>query len=136
MLSLHDLPSMLAALDWPLDPTLHRLLADRIHDAIACGLGNMTHIIVAQAGDGEDDFIREAAFSPLWNPLSETRYGDPGHISPWDWSYRLDDWGWELGRTVGNDGFAFIVLVPDSEEIDPILRSMCGSHIPGLTPED
>ncbi len=129
MLSLHDLPSMLAALDRPLDRTLHRLLADRIHDAIACGLGNMTHIIVVQPGDGEADFIREAAFSPFWNSLSETRYGDPDHTSPWDWIGRLDDWGWELIRTVGNDGFAFIVLVPDGEGIDPMLRSMCASYI-------
>lgn len=125
MLSLHDVPSMLAALDRPLDPTLHRLLADRIHDAIACGLGDMTHIIVVDAESREADFIRAAGFSPFWNPLSETRYGDPGHISPWDWIGSMDNWGWELIRTVGNDGFAFIVLVPDTEGVDPMLLAMC-----------
>lgn len=125
MLSLYDLDTMNAALLLPLDPTLHRLLSDRIRDAIACGLENLTHIIVVEAGDGEGDFMEEVAFSPYWNALSETRFGDPDHIPPWDWAERLDGWGWEFIRTIGNDGFAFIVLVPDREGIDPKLRAMC-----------
>ncbi|WP_150291711.1 hypothetical protein [Sphingobium estronivorans] len=129
MLSLYDINNMNAALLLPLDPTLHRLLSDRIRDIIACALEELTHIIIVEPGDGEGDFIREAAFSPFWNPLSETRYGDPDHIPPWDWTERLDGWGWELIRTAGNDGFAFIVLVPDGEGIDPTLRTMCASYI-------
>ncbi|KXU30231.1 hypothetical protein A0J57_21045 [Sphingobium sp. 22B] len=121
---------MKAALLLPLDPALRRLLSDRIQDAIACGLEGLTYIIVVEPGDGEADFIREGAFSPFWNPLSETRYSDPAHIPPWDWAERLDGWGWEFIRTVGNDGFAFIVLVPDSEGVDPRLRAMCRELIP------
>jgi hypothetical protein len=129
MLSLHDMPSMLAALDLPLDPTLHRLLADRIHDTIACGLGDMTHIIVVEPGDREADFLREAAFSPFWNPTLPLRYGEVGFEPPWDWAGKHDGW-FEWIKTVGNSGFAFIVLVPDREEIDPTLAAMCKEFIP------
>jgi len=130
MLSLYDIDTMKAALLLPLDPALHCLLSDHIKDAIACGLEGLTHLIVVMPGDEEGDFIREAAFSPFWNPLSETRFGDPAHIPPWDWADRLDGWGWEFIRTVGNDGFAFIMLVSDSEGIDPVLRAMCRELIP------
>ncbi|KXU29485.1 hypothetical protein A0J57_23145 [Sphingobium sp. 22B] len=129
MLSLYDINTMNAALSLPLDPILHRLLSDRVRDTIACGLEKLTHILVVESGDEEGDFIREAAFSPFRNPLSETRYGDPDHIPPWDWADCLDGWGWEFIRTIGNDGFAFIVLVPDRDEIEPTLRAMCASYI-------
>lgn len=130
MLSLYDLKTMNAALLLPLDPALHRLLSARIRDVIACGLEEFTHIIVVEPGDGEGNFIREAALSPFYNPLSEARYGQAGFEPLWDWAERLDGWGWEFIRTIGNDGFAFIVLVPDAEGIDPMLRAMCASYIP------
>ena len=128
MLSLYDLDTMTAALSLPLDPTLHRLLADRIHDTVACGLGDMTHIIVVQPGDGEADFITEAAFSPFWNPTSAARYGDPEFEPQWDWAGKQDGW-FEWIKTIGNGGFAFIVLVPDREEIDAPLLAMCRAFI-------
>ena len=128
MLSLHDIDTMNAALSLPLDPKLHRLLSDRIQDAIACGLEALTHIIVITPDDGESDFIREVSFSPFWNPLSETRYGDPGHIPPWDWAGKQDG-HYEWLKTVGDSGFAFIVLVPDRDGIDPTLLAMCREFI-------
>lgn len=129
MLSLYDLDTMNAALLLPLDRTLHRLLSDRVRDVIACGLEELTHIIVVEPGDGEDDWIREA-FSPFWNSLSETRYGDPGHIPPWDWVDHLDGWGWAFFRTIGNGGFAFIIFVPDVEGVDPMLLAMLKEFAP------
>lgn len=121
MLSITDLS---ADLPRHLEPTLYRLLSDRIQDARACGLGDMTHIIVVEPGDGEGDFIREAAFSPFRNSLSQTCFGDQGFEPPWCWHGRLEGWGWEAIHTVGNDGFAFIILVPDAKGIDQALLAM------------
>lgn len=124
MLSLYDINTMSAALLLPLDPALHRLLSDRIRDAVACELEELTHILVVEPGDGEGDFIREAAFSPFWNALSETRYGDPDHFPPWDWAGKQEGY-FEWIKTVGDSGFAFLVLVPDREGIDAMLLAMC-----------
>lgn len=127
MLSITDLR---ARLPKQLGSTFRRLLTDRIQDAIACGLEEMTHIIAVEPGDGENDFIREAAFSPFRNTLSQTRYGDPDFEPPWCWLDRLEGWGWEAIHTVGNDGFAFIILVPDIEGIDPTLLAMLREFAP------
>ncbi|KFD25819.1 hypothetical protein [Sphingobium yanoikuyae] len=121
MMSVTDLS---ADLPRHIEPTLHRLLSDRIQDARACGLGDLTHIIVVEPGDGEGDFIREADFSPFRNLLSETRFGDQGFEPPWCWHDRPEGWGWEAIHTVGNDGFAFIILVPDATGIDQALLAM------------
>lgn len=127
MLSITDLH---AEVPGRLDPTLHRLLSDRIQDAIASGLADLTHIIIVEPGDTESDFIREAAFSPFHNSLSETRFGDPYFEPPWCWLDRLDGWGWEAIHTIGNDGFAFIILVPDVEGVDPLLLVMLREFSP------
>lgn len=127
MLSIIDLH---VALPGNLHPSLRRLLTARIQDSLASGLDGMTHIIVVEPGDTEADFIREAAFSPLHNTLSMTRYGDPGFEPPWCWLGRLEPWGWEAIYTIGNGGFAFIILVPDSEDIDPRLLAMVWEFAP------
>ncbi|PZU60278.1 MAG: hypothetical protein DI547_04500 [Sphingobium sp.] len=120
---------MEVALTQPLDAALHALISDRLADAIACGVEHMTHLIVVEPGDGESDFQREAAFSPFHNPLSETRFGDPDFFPGWDWAGRHDGW-FEWFTIVGNDGFAFVVLVPDAETIDPTLLAMLREHAP------
>jgi len=51
MFSFDTRDALLAALELPLDLRLHRLLTDRVRDAMACELGDMTHILVVQAGD-------------------------------------------------------------------------------------
>ena len=124
MLSLYNIATMNAALLLPLDPTVHRLLSDQIHDAVTSGLADLTHLLVVEENDTEADFVGEAAFSPFYNPLSETRYGDPGFSPIWCWADRLEDWGWIALHTVGDGGFAFIILVPDREGIDPKLLTM------------
>lgn len=74
--------------------------------------------------------MREAAFSPFHNSLSETRFGDPGFEPSWCWLDRLEGWGWEAIHTIGNDGFAFILLVPDIEGIDPVLLALLREFSP------
>ena len=130
MISLPDLESMLAFLDQPLEPTLRQQIADNVHDAVTSGLADLTHLIVVEENDTEEDFLQTAAFSPYWNPLSCTRIGDPGFSPIWCWADQLGCWGWVALHTVGNGGFAFIILIPDREGIDPTLRTMCRVFVP------
>jgi hypothetical protein len=129
MISLPDFVALQAALSLPLEPTLHCLLADRIADAIACECQHLTHIIVVEPDDREEDFLREAAFSPFTNPLSDSRHGEPGFAPPWDWAGRHDGWT-ELLTCIGNDGFALIILIPPHPDIDPRLLSLLQEHVP------
>lgn len=123
MLSLPTLDAMQAALAGPMDNTLYQIIADRVADAVACGCEHLTHIVVVEPGDGEGDFLREAAFSPFRNPLSDTRYGDPGFEPHWNFARRYENiYEWLI--CIGNGGFAFIVLCPDSYDIDPTLLAM------------
>ncbi len=40
-----------------------------------------------------------------------------------------DHGGWfELISTVGNDGFAFVLIVRDREGVDPELLALCRAH--------
>ena len=130
MISLPDLPSMLSFLDQPLDPTLREQIAAHVHDAVTSGLADLTHLIVVEENDTEEDFLHAAAFSPYWNPLSCTRFGEPGFSPIWCWADQLEGWGWVALHTVGNDGFAFIIIIPDKEGIDPMLRAMCRAFLP------
>lgn len=129
MQSLPNLYAMEAALAGPMEPVLHRLVSDRLTDAIACGVEHLTHLIIVEPGDAEADFQREAAFSPFHAPLSDTRYGDEDFLPNWDWAGHHGGW-YEWFKIVGNDGFAFIVLVPDVEGVDPLLLSMLRTYVP------
>lgn len=130
MISLPDLGSMLAFLDRPLEPAVREQIANHIHDAVSSGLADLTHLILVEENDTEEDFLHAVAFSPFRNPLSQTRLGDPGFSPIWCWADRLEGWGWAAVHTVGNGGFAFIILIPDKEGIDPMLRAMCREFVP------
>lgn len=119
-----------AELPAEIDPFTRKLLTDRIRDAIVRGLAEMTHILLVERDDGEGDFLREAAFSPFYNPLSETRFGHPDFEPPWCWSGQIEHWGWEAIHTVGNGGFAFIILVPETKGINPTLLAMLRDFAP------
>lgn len=119
MIDLPDLDSQLAALNQPLEPTLHKLLHGRIQDALALELGDLTHFLVIEPGDAEGDIIDAIGFSPLVSRI------DGIHLEPdWDWIERHEGW-WELVYTVSNDGFAFILFVQDAPGVLPDLLDLC-----------
>jgi hypothetical protein len=128
MINVTTFNAMQAALAQPMDPALHRLLSDRVADAVACGCEHLTHLIICEPGDTEADFLREAGFSPFYNPLSGWRYGDACFSPHWDWADHHDGW-FEWLTCIGNDGFARIVLVPEVEGIDPALLAMLREHL-------
>jgi hypothetical protein len=128
MLSFPDFASLQSALTLPLDATLHRLIFERVANAIACCVENMTHILVVEPGDTEADFLREAAFSPFTNPSSECRYGDPAFHPHWDWVGWHHGW-FEWLTCIGDSGFALIVFVPARDGVDPRLVAMLQEFI-------
>ena len=128
MISLPTYAAMKAALLQIQDKTLYRIVNDRLSDAVACGCEHMTHILIIEPGNGEAEFLREAAFTPFRNPLSDTRYGQSGFEPHWDWAGQHQGW-FEWLTCIGNAGFAFIVLVPDRDDIDPMLLAMLREFI-------
>jgi hypothetical protein len=112
-----------------IEPALRQLLADRVHDWAAVGLLHLTHLLVVEAGDTEDDIISEVAFSPLVD-LDGRRLGDADFVPPFDWLSRAGGY-FEIIQTVGNAGFAFHILVPDCDGVDPELLALCRASARG-----
>lgn len=107
MLNLPDIETLRAVLDQPLNEDLRSLLRDRLADTLSCGLQELTHVLVIEAEDTEAAAVEAVGFSPLVSRIDEER-GQPD----WDWIEHHGGW-WELIYTVGNAGFAYILLVED-----------------------
>lgn len=113
-----------------IDPALRRLLADRVHDWAATELLDLTYVLVIQAGDTEGDIVEAIGWSPLTNPLDSPRFGSADFVAPFDWLSNVGGF-FELIQTVGNDGFAFHIFVPDGDGVDPGLLALCRAHANG-----
>lgn len=127
MISLHDRASIASALNLPLDDSLRALLEDRIRHYEASGILNLTHLLIIERADTERDIVAEIGLSPLVNPLDGVRYGSEGFRPWWDWLRQHDGW-FELIITVGDSGFAFILLVQDADGVEPELLQLCLAH--------
>ena len=130
MLSFYDRATIEGALALSLDSQLHNLLASRIANLTARGfddLIDMTHFLVIEAGDTQADIELEVGFSPLVNATDGTRFGSIDFHPSWDWLQYHDGW-FELIVTVGNSGFAFVLLIQDVEGVDPELLKLCRTH--------
>ena len=127
MLSLYDTHSIEAALASRVEQPLRKILSDRINDAAASDLLELTHLLVVQAGDCEHDIAEEICLTPLTNPLDGQRFGSP-EFQPW-WDYlEAHDGYFEMIITVGNSGFAFILLIQDVDGVQPELLSLCRTY--------
>jgi len=127
MLNLPDRASQLAVLHQPLDPVLHGRINGRVQDALSLGLADLTHIVVVEPYDDEDDLIEVLGFSPLVSRLDGTPLQ-----ADWDWIEQHTGW-FELVYTVSNDGFGFLVLVQDAPGVLPDLLALCRTA--AATPE-
>ena len=124
MLSLPDAAAIRAALNQPLEPRLVAILADELATAEACELENLTYILVIQPGDTEEAIKREIGWSPLVNPIDEVRFGTAGFVPYWVALEDLGGW-YQLIHAIGNDGFAFILLIEDAAGTPADLLAMC-----------
>jgi hypothetical protein len=128
MLSLYDEATTKAALALPIDPHLRALLTTRIVHYAAAGLTSATHILVIRPGDTEHDIEREIGFYPTTNIIDGVRSGSAAFHPFWDWLQDLGGW-FEMIVTVGNGGFAFVLLIEDADGVDPTLLALCHQHI-------
>ncbi|WP_298812430.1 hypothetical protein [uncultured Sphingomonas sp.] len=113
----HDRASAARALTLPLPPPMRAALVAEIalltsgeHD-----LTDWTDILLVEPGDDEAAVAAEAGFSPLVDPLSGTRHGQPGFEPGWDWLSRHDGYG-RLVFTMGST-HATIIIVPDDADL-------------------
>jgi hypothetical protein len=111
-----------APTDARLDPELRRLLADRVHDWAATDLLGLTHVLLVQAGDTEQDILDEIPFSPLRNTLNNSRFGSPDFRPQFDSLIVQGGWA-EIIATVSNDGFAFHLFVEMADSADAELTA-------------
>ena len=122
MINLPTIDRILAILDQPLEEILKGLLQDQLSDCLHCGLQDYTHVLVVEAEDTEQQIVEAIGFSPL-----KTRIDNLPNFPDWDWCERHPGW-WELLYTVGDDGFAYILLVEDAEKSP--LAKLCRSEGP------
>lgn len=125
---IHDRASAALALARDLDPPVRAALAAELalltageHD-----LTDHTDILVVEPGDGEAEIARETGFSPLADPLSGARWGEPGFEPGWD-LLTLRGGVYRLVFTFGST-HATILLVPAIGGAWPELLAMCSLH--------
>lgn len=127
MLSLHDPASTDSALRSPIDPTLRTLLTARVASLPTNGLADLTHFLVVQPGDTEAMIVDEIGFSPLVNVFDRVRFGDVGFHPFWDWLHDVGGW-FEMIVAVGNEGFAFVLIIQNADGVDAELLNLCRTH--------
>ncbi len=129
MLIIYDRGSATNVLAGSLDPPMRAvveaellLLTGGDHD-----LTGETDVLIVQRGDTEADIIREAGFSPLFDPITGIRFDQPGFEPSWD-LLTLSGNVFRMVITYGST-FATILLVPDADGIEPAVLALCRSHI-------
>ncbi len=127
MQSFDNAVAISAAPETVTDPELRKLLTDRVHDWTATGLLGLTHLLIVEPGDTEEAIVDAIGFPPLVSPLDGLRFGADGFVTPWDWLERHSGF-FELIFTVGNDGFAFVLLIENVDGVDPELLSLCRAY--------
>jgi len=130
MISLPDRQALLSAATMNLPADLHAIVDRHIRLAVEGDLLDLTHIVVVQSGDTGEALTAELGFSPLVHPIDGTRFGEVGFQPYWDWLADLGGW-YELVITIGNSGFAFLLIVEDRP--NP-LRVMCSAYVRAAGP--
>ena len=117
-----DSPATIArALDSPLASNIKHLLTLR-RDLI-----DLATFVIATPGDSMADIEAAAGIPIATNLVDGSRYGDPDYMPSFEWA--LDHGGvYELPFILSDDGAAVVLIVPDSEGIDPVLLSMARDH--------
>jgi len=127
MISIYDTTSLEIARNQPLEPELRVHIDRHLELARQNGLADdATHILVVQPGDTERTIEDEIGFSPVID-MEGRRHGDPAFVPYWA---HLQDRGdhFEIVETIGNSGFAFIILVLKTEGVWPELLALCREH--------
>jgi len=127
MLTITDGGSLSRALRMPIDLRLKRLLIKR-RDQLGGDITGQARFVIVQPGDSPDALEAELGFSILQNPADGTRFGDPDFTPGWEW---IEEHGhcFELAFIMTDDGFAHIVLIENSQGVEPELLRLCQIYV-------
>ena len=87
----------------------------------------MTHLLLVEQADTDESIEKELGFSPLVCPIDGHHWRDTRFVPHWSWLYHRPG-SYELIITVGDSGFAYILLVTDNAEAVSDLVLMCRHH--------
>lgn len=119
MITIFDDETLISAEGQVTDPTLTDLVARIVHDARASGLwADLTCILVVEPDDTAEVIGDTLGFSPLEGPFGEA--GSPY----WTWLEAHRGW-YEMLLTVGNEGFAYFLLIPEFGPDRSGLAALC-----------
>ena len=126
MLTITDGGSLARALKLPIDLRLKRLLMER-RDQLRGDIVDIACFIVVQPGDSVEALEQALGWSVFQN-LEGYRFGEPNYYPGWEW---LADHGhcFEMVFIMTDDGFAHVVLVENSQGVDPELLKLCGMYV-------
>ncbi|HZG45491.1 MAG TPA: hypothetical protein VEZ41_04385 [Allosphingosinicella sp.] len=127
MLTFTDAASIAASPAVPADPRLQKLLAERVEQWASTDVLDLTEVLIVEPGDTAKDIWRESTICPLVNPLDGSRFGSDAFTPFWESLERREAF-YELIVTVGNSGFAYVILIADAEGADPALLALCRTY--------
>ena len=130
MISLTTTASIVAPTAPPRDRALQRLLDQRVEQLTEDGgaeVGEFAHFLVVGPGDTPADIEAALGFSVIENIVDGARYGDPDFQPSWEWIEQHAGW-FELAFVLSDDGFGWVVLIQDSENVDPQLLALCREY--------
>lgn len=123
MISICSSADLARVLNGCLEPHLRALLTLRRDQLIGDGdedLGELVHFIVVRNGDTLAAVETEAGVALSTNPIDGRRLGDPGFESLFEY-VRRENGFLEAVMVLNDDGFAVVLLVPDTITIDPAI---------------
>ncbi len=125
MLTITDGGSLSRAFSSSLDPGIRRLLRLRCKQ-LGGDITGQVRFVIFQPGDTLDQLDRQLSFSVFQNAGDGSRFGEPDFTPSWEW---LADHGhcFELVFIFDDSGFAHVVLVENSQGVDPELLKLCVS---------
>lgn len=129
-MKLYDSVALDAAAIQLLDPSLRDLVTSHLGQAIREGLMDQTLLALIEPGDDEATIEAELGFSPVVTPIDGKRFGEPGWVPYWAWLQRNNGIA-SLTHTVGDSGYAIIILIPSAPGIWPELLAMLSAYSDG-----
>ena len=123
MISIRSSADLTRVLNGCLEPHLRALLTLRRDQLIGDGeedLGELVHFIVVRTGDTLSAVEAEAGVALSTNPIDGRRLGDP-YFEPLFEYVKRENGFLEAVMILTDDGFAVVLLVPDTIDVDPAI---------------
>ena len=130
MLSIRSSADMARALASTIDPDLKHLLSlrrDQLLNDVDGDLGDLVHIVIAEAGDSLAAVEAETGVPFATNFVNGIRFGDPSFTDNFEWVENHGRWG-EAAIVLSDDGYGVVLFVPNEPTIDEALLALLRDH--------